>query len=44
MNLGCDEEGRRALTIVKVDQAVGQELLDEIRGLDNILSAKTLVL
>jgi D-3-phosphoglycerate dehydrogenase / 2-oxoglutarate reductase len=44
MNLGVDEEGRRALTIVKVDQPITGELLDKLRDLDNILSAKALVL
>lgn len=44
MNLGVDEAGRRALTIVKVDQKVGPHLLEELRGLPNILSVKLLVL
>ena len=44
MNLGTDEEGNRALTIVKVDQNVGPHLIEELRNLDNILSVKCLVL
>jgi D-3-phosphoglycerate dehydrogenase len=44
MNLGCDEAGRRALTIVKVDSKVGPHLIEELRRLDNILSVKSLVL
>ena len=44
MNLGIDDSGRRALTIVKVDQKVGPHLLEDLRKLDNVLSVKSLVL
>lgn len=44
MNLGVDDEGRRALTIVKVDQDIEKSVMDELRALENILSARLLKL
>jgi D-3-phosphoglycerate dehydrogenase len=44
LNLGVDEQGRRALTIVKVDQPVDDAVIEGLSGLDNILSVRALTL
>jgi D-3-phosphoglycerate dehydrogenase len=44
MNLGVDSEGRRALMFVMIDKAAEEKVLNELNGLENILSVRQLAL
>ena len=40
MTVGRDQEGGKALALLLIDEAVGDEVIDQIRNIENVLSVK----